>query len=416
MISLKWFRENFDELVSRYSGRHLEEGVLERIRELDIQTVQLNKELDSLRAEKNKLSENYDPSKSSSISEIKFKIVELEKDLLQKKGELHLLLSGLPAIPNEEIEQEDKLVKTWGEIPEGDFYKSYLELSSSLGLLDLELSAKITGTGYSVYVDRGEKLMRALISFTLDWAEKHGFKRYFLPSVVNKDSLFCTSQINKFEENLFQLNGDSKKFLSPTAEVQLTNLFKDMILTESDLPIKVCANTNCFRNEKIGAGVESRGIMRMFQFNKTEIVMISHPEKSEEAQDFMSKVIESLLEELNLPYRKIMLSRSEMSFASSKTYDFEVWIPSEKKYREISSLSNTRDFQSMRGKIRCKTNRLDPKEKSRYVHVLNGSCLAIDRLFIAVVENHQTAEGEIILPESLSKFLGFKKISKEGKN
>lgn len=413
MISLKWFRENFEELEKRYEGRCLEEGILLKIKLLDSEIISLKQEIDNLRAEKNKLSQSYKDNQSISLSgEIKTKLSELEKKLTQKEEEFNSLFFSLPAIPDESIPLENKVVKVWGELPQNKKIQSYLELATNLNMLDLELASNITGSGYSAYTGQGEKLMRILIEFTLDWAEQFGFQRYYLPLVINKDSLFCTAQLNKFDKNLFQLNL-SDKFLSPTAEVQLVNTCRNKILSEDELPIQICANTNCFRNEKIGSGVENKGIMRLFQFNKTEIVMFVEPEQSEQAQEFMSFAIESLLEKLELPYRKVLLSREELSFSSSKTYDFEVWIPSENQYREISSLSNTRDFQALRGKIRYKKVKLDAFEKSKYVHILNGSCLAIDRLFAAVLENWQTEEGEIQIPSSLVTTFGFEKISRE---
>ncbi|RAO95284.1 serine--tRNA ligase [Mycoplasma wenyonii] len=411
MISLKWFREDFQELLKRYRGREGDTEKLQLIKELDSKLVDTKQKIDQLRNQKNVLSQEGAKNKDL-IVKLKTELSNLEQEYKTSKEKFDFLYLTLPAIPDESVPiDSDQVVSTWGEIDQNKSFVSYLELAQELNLIGFKPAASCSGSGFVIYSDRGEKLLRSLVSFTLDWAESYGFKRKYLPVIVNQESLVCTSQLPKFSDTLFNL-GSTEKYLSPTAEVQLVNLFRDQILSESSLPIKVCANTNCFRAEKVGAGVESKGLIRLYQFCKTEIVMFSKPEESEKAQEYLSSVIEDLLKALNLPYRKLLLSRSEMSFSSSKTYDFEVWMPSEGIYREISSLSNTRDFQAIRGKIRYKQDILSTKEKAKHVHILNGSCLAIDRLFATLIENYQTSDREIVIPKALVKYYGSEKIER----
>ncbi|CCE67059.1 serine--tRNA ligase [Candidatus Mycoplasma haematominutum] len=413
MISKKWFRDDFEFLKERMQGRDIDISVLEKIRDLDKEMLVIKSELDIVRSEKNLLSKKFENSKVEKMKKMKIHLQELENKYETKKREFDHLISIVPAVPDLETPPlEDQEILVWGKIDRFKEYKSYLELSLKIELIDLKSSVRNAGSGFSTYTDKGEKIIRALIAFTLDWAERHGFKRYYLPVIVNRDSLFCTSQISKFQDTIFQIKNSEDKFLSPTAEVQLVNLYRGQIIEKKELPIKVCANTNCFRNEKMGAGTESKGIMRLYQFIKTELVMFVEEAESENALNYLSGIIEGILKELNLPFRKLLLSRKELSFSATKTYDFEVWMPSEKKYREISSLSNTRDFQSNRGKIRYKQEILDPKEKSKNVHILNGSCLAIDRLFAAILENYQLPNGDIQVPTCLINYLHMEKISK----
>ncbi|AHC40064.1 seryl-tRNA synthase [Mycoplasma ovis str. Michigan] len=411
MIALKWFREDFQKLIERYKNRENDLEKLQLIKDLDNKLIELKKKIDQLRNQKNVLSQDGLKNKDL-IVQLKTELSNLEKEEKNIKERFNSLFLTLPAIPDESVPVDsDQIVSSWGEIEQTKKFISYLELATELGLIEFKSAVSCSGSGFVVYSGRGEKLLRSLISFTLDWAESYGFQRKYLPVIVNKESLICTSQLPKFSDTLFNLS-TNEKYLSPTAEVQLVNLFRDQILSEDLLPIKVCANTNCFRAEKVGAGVESKGLIRLYQFCKTEVVMLSKPEESEQAQEYLSSMIEELLKTLHLPYRKVLLSRSEMSFSSSKTYDFEVWMPSEKIYREISSLSNTRDFQSIRGKIRYKQDILSTKEKSKYLHILNGSCLAIDRLFASLIENHQTNDREVVIPKVLLKYYGSEKIER----
>ncbi|AFN65456.1 seryl-tRNA synthetase [Mycoplasma wenyonii str. Massachusetts] len=410
MLSLKWFREEFEELVKRYKGRENDLEKLQLIKELDSKLVELKQKIDQLRNQKNLLSKEGAIHKDS-IIQLKTELNQLEQEYKTSKERFDSLYLTLPAIPDECVPESDQIISTWGEIESNKSWSSYLELAQELKLIEFKAAVSCSGSGFVIYSERGEKLLRALISFTLDWAESYGFKRKYLPVLINPESLICTSQLPKFSDTLFHLE-TVNKYLSPTAEVQLVNLFRDQILSEDSLPIKVCANTNCFRAEKVGAGVESKGLIRLYQFCKTEIVMLTKAEESEQAQEYLSTVIEELLKTLKLPYRKLLLSRAEMSFSSSKTFDFEVWMPSENIYREISSLSNTRDFQAIRGKIRYKQDILSTREKAKYVHILNGSCLAIDRLFATLIENYQTPDREIVIPEALVKYYGSGKIEK----
>lgn len=411
MISIKKFRTDFENLVKKLKVRGVEEKELLLIKQLDQEYVELKKKIENLNFQKNSLSKQNQISDRETIKKIKEELVELNKLEIETKNKLNQQLHLIPNIPSDDLKEEQIVVSEWGNIDEKKHCKSsHIELGEQLNLFNFSVSSTISGAGHVVYVDKGEKLFRALINFSLDENEKQGYKRHYMPVIVNEDSLFCTSQISKFSEMLFKLNNN--KFLSPTGETQLVNLYRNALLSESDLPIKLTTNTNCFRNESVGAGVESKGLLRLYQFCKTEIVVICKEEDSEKTLQDMCEVAENILKKLNLPYRKILLANNDIGFAAAKTYDLEVWIPSENKYREISSISNTLDFQSRRGMIRWKTNVFDKAEKSKYVHLLNGSSLAIDRLFAAVVENYQTSEGAIEIPKALQKYLDFSEIKK----
>ncbi|MGH7809539.1 MAG: serine--tRNA ligase, partial [Candidatus Binatia bacterium] len=295
-------------------------------------------------------------------------------------------------------------VRRWGEPPQFGFDpKNHWDIGETLGILDFSRAAKIAGARFAVYRDAGAKLERALINFMLDLhTTEHGYKEVLPPALVNRAALVGTGQLPKFEEDLFHL-APGDYFLIPTAEVPLTNLHRDEMLEREELPIKYVAYTPCFRSEAGSYGKDVRGLIRLHQFNKVEMVKFSEPESSYDELESMTRNAEEVLKRLRLPYRVVELCTGDMGFASAKTYDLEVWLPGQNAYREISSCSNCEDFQARRANIRY---RKDKKGKPIFVHTLNGSGLAVGRTLVAILENYQQKDGSVVIPEALRSYMG----------
>ncbi|OAL10267.1 serine--tRNA ligase [Candidatus Mycoplasma haematobovis] len=402
MYSYKELSQNFEEIKKSFKLRGVEEKELDEARLLAEELNNLSNKLVELNTKKNSLvKDNLDRNEIRNLKNEIGTLSVQEKELSER---VHMALAKLPNIPDDSLTDKEELIKEWGVIKQYSFKPlSHKELAIKNNLFDLSLGADIAGSGYVVYTDFGAKLFRALMQFTIDHNESKGYKQKYIPVVVNQNTLFGTAQLPKFEKDLFKVS--DSKYLSPTAETQLVNLYKNKIITASDLPIKVTANSNCFRLEAGAAGVESSGIIRLHQFNKTEIVVFCEPKDSFEWLETMVRDASGILERLNLPYRVIQLPYNDMSFASTKTYDIEVWFPSENRYREISSVSNTLAFQAKRAKIRYKEDIFSKSEKTKFPHILNGSSLAIDRLFAALIENYQCEDGTISIPEELSRYI-----------
>ena len=327
------------------------------------------------------------------------------KALQEKIQAAALTIPNLPddSVPAGKDENDNVAMRRWGEPRQFDFeVKDHSDLGEDLGLLDFEMAAKLTGSRFSVLKGQLAKLNRALIAFMLTThTDKYGYTEMYVPYMVNADSLLGTGQLPKFEEDLFKLRGEKEYYLIPTSEVPLTNSVRDKILDPEALPIKVTAHTPCFRSEAGSAGRDTRGLIRQHQFEKVEMVQIVHPETSMQALEDMTGQAEYILQQLGLPYRVIVLCGGDMGFGAVKTYDIEVWLPSQTTYREISSCSNCGDFQARRMGTRVK----DGKQTS-LAHTLNGSGLAVGRTLLAVMENHQNADGSITIPEVLRSFMG----------
>lgn len=342
------------------------------------------------------------------MENLKKDVEKSNKNLEIVENKLNDILLTIPNIPHESVpvgksEDENVEIKKWGTPTKFSFTpKPHWDLITKLDIGDFERATKITGQRFFVYKGLGNKLMRSLQSFTLDMHEKKGYLEFGLPVIVNKNSLFATGQLPKFKEDLFALE-ETNYFLSPTLEVQLTNYYRNEILSEENLPFKFTASSINFRSEAGSAGKDTRGIVRQHQFYKTELVNLVHPEKSYEALEDMTLQAESILEALNLPYRRIVLCTGDMGFSATKTYDIEVWLPSYNSYKEISSCSNCCDFQTRRSMIRFKNKETN---KNELVHSLNGTGVALDRLFAAIVENYQNEDGTITVPKALVKYLG----------
>lgn len=331
------------------------------------------------------------------------------KALQEKIQAAALTIPNLPddSVPAGKDENDNVEMRRWGEPRQFDFeVKDHSDLGEDLGLLDFEMAAKLTGSRFSVLKGQLAKLNRALIAFMLTThTDKYGYTEMYVPYMVNADSLLGTGQLPKFEEDLFKLRGEKEYYLIPTSEVPLTNSVRDKILDPEALPIKVTAHTPCFRSEAGSAGRDTRGLIRQHQFEKVEMVQIVHPETSMQALEDMTGQAEYILQQLGLPYRVIVLCGGDMGFGAVKTYDIEVWLPSQTTYREISSCSNCGDFQARRMQARVKDGK-----KTELVHTLNGSGLAVGRTLLAIMENYQNADGTITVPEVLRPYMGVEKI------
>ena len=323
----------------------------------------------------------------------------------EKIRKIMLTIPNIPdsSVPIGESDAQNVEVRRFSEPREFDFEpKAHWDLGKDLGILDPETAAKITGARFHVYKGMGAKLERAIVNYFLDTHGKNGYSEVFTPFMVHRNSMIGTGQLPKFEEDAFKVM-DSEYFLVPTAEVPVTNMYRDEILDGNDLPLKYCAYTACFRAEAGSAGRDTRGLIRQHQFNKVELVKFSKPENSFDELEEMTNEAERVLQGLGLPYRVVCLSTGDMGFSSAKTYDIEVWMPSYGRYVEISSCSNCMDFQARRANIKFKNS---PKEKAQFVHTLNGSGVAVGRTTAAILENYQNADGTVTIPEALVPYMG----------
>ncbi len=398
-----------------YSNEYLE--YIDRIVELDSLRKSLQRQVDELRSRKNRLSQEISRLKkegkdaSEPLKEAKSiddELRDLEKKQKETKEELDRILLLLPNIPDEDVpvgpdESYNLVVKHWGEKPQFDFTpKPHWEVGEKLGILDFKRAAKLSGSRFTVYKGDGARLERALINFMLELHAKRGFTEILPPFLVNTKTMTGTGQLPKFADDLFKVEKHDL-WLIPTAEVPLVNLFSGEILSPESLPIYLTAYTPCFRAEAGSYGKDVRGIIRQHQFNKVELVKIVEPEKSEEELESLLEEAELVLQELGLHYRVVKLSTGDLGFSASKTYDIEVWMAGTSEYKEISSVSNTKDFQTRRAGIRWKPA---PKAKPVFPHALNGSGLAVGRTVAAILENYQLPDGRVKVPEKLVPYFG----------
>ena len=381
---------------------------------LEAERKKFQTQTEDLQAQRNALSKEYGmlkkAGKEDSTLSQKIDAIKTELDLCSNKlSDIQLnikdFLLDIPNLPDPSTptglsEEDNVVVRRIGE-PEVSGGKDHLEITS---MINTESANLLAGSRFAVLEGRIAQLQRALIAFMLDKASEHGYKEYYLPMVANTDSLTATGQLPKFSEDLFQLTDDY--YLIPTAEVPLTNLFRDQILEIGDFPLMLTAHTSCFRSEAGSYGRDTKGLIRQHQFEKVELVQICHPDQSFEALENLTSHAETILRDLNLPYQVVELCSGDLGFSAAKTYDLEVWIPSQETYREISSCSNCTDFQSRRAKIRFKED-----GSSIYAHTLNGSALAAGRALIALIENNFDQKGSIAIPEALQDYTKFKSIS-----
>ena len=421
MHDLSYFRDHLDEFAEMARKRHTTLD-LDGFRELDKERRQLITENEQRKAQRNRASDEIARLKKekqnadallAEMKQVSEKIKQADErinELDAKQRELLLMVPNIPhpSVPAGMGADGNVEVRRWGTPPGFDFQpKAHWELGEKAGILDLEAAARITGARFAVYKGWGARLERALANFFLDvHTREHGYTEILPPFLVNTASLMGAGQLPKFAADLFRLE-DTDFWLTPTSEVELHNLYRDTTVPEEQLPIHVTAWTACFRSEAGAAGKDTRGILRQHQFQKVELFKFTHPEKSYQEHEALTRNAESILQKLGLHYRTMLLCTGDLGFASAKTYDLEVWLPSSREFREISSCSNCEAFQARRAGIRFK-----PKGagKSEFVHTLNGSGLAVGRTWIAVVENYQQADGSILIPEVLQPFMGIDRI------
>jgi seryl-tRNA synthetase len=353
---------------------------------------------------------------TSEVTALKDTTPRLEERVKQDEERFYDILKGIPNLPHESVpvgtsEHDNKEVRRWGTPREFNFTpKPHWDVGADLGVLDLERAAKLTGARFAVYWDLGAKLERGLANFMLDLhTREHGYTEVLPPYMVNADSMYGTGQLPKFEQDLFKVpHGDKSLYLIPTAEVPVTNLYRDEVLDAERLPISLTAYTPCFRSEAGSYGKDVRGIIRQHQFQKVELVKFTRPEQSYDEHEKLTAHAETVLQKLKLPYRTVVLCTGDMGFSSAKTYDIEVWLPGQNLFREISSCSNFEAFQARRANIRYKP---EGKNKTELVHTLNGSGLAVGRTWLAILENYQQADGSVLIPEALQPYVGAERIT-----
>jgi seryl-tRNA synthetase len=421
MISRDFLRKEFERLPHLFRQRNVPAGALEEWREIDAVRRTRLTQVEAARAARNSLSQKIGAKRKakedSSVEEAHSKelaaaIAAFEEEIKELDSRFVPIEETLPNIPDESVpdgadETQNVVLKTWGEPTRFDFPPlAHWDLGPALGILDFERAAKITGARFTVLKGPASLLSRALIQFFLDvHTREHGYTEVLPPFLVNSASLFGTGQLPKFEEDLFRLQG-TDWFLTPTAEVPVTNLHRDEVLEEAELPISYCAYTPCFRAEAGAAGRDTRGMIRQHQFDKVELVKFTRREASRDEHERLTRDAEDLLERLELPYRRIVLCRGDMGFASAKTYDLDVWLPGQDGYKEISSCSNFGDFQARRAAIRVKVEGAGGKPRNELVHTLNGSGLPVGRTLVAILENFQRKDGSVAIPKVLQPYCG----------
>ena len=418
MLDPKLLRNDLERVARQLSRRGfvLDTGRLqmleERRKDIQVQT-------QALQAERNARSKGIGKAKAAGediapllkeVEGLGEQLSKKEEQLAGLQDELNAILMGIPNIPHESVpdgkgEDDNPTIRTWGEPPAFEFEpKDHVELGEQLGQLDFESGAKLAGTRFSVMLGPLAHLHRALIQFMLDThTRKHGYREVYVPYMVNADSLRGTGQLPKFEEDLFKVSGDTDYYLIPTAEVPVTNLVRDTIVEAESLPIRYVAHTPCFRSEAGSYGKDTRGMIRQHQFEKVEMVQLVRPQDSYLALEQLTDHAESILQKLELPYRVVDLCTGDIGFSATRTYDLEVWLPGQQKYREISSCSNFEAFQARRMQARWRNPETG---KPELLHSLNGSGLAVGRTLVAVMENYQQANGSIAIPEVLQGYMG----------
>ncbi len=424
MLDIELLRKDPEWVKERLSTRDKAYAELvDRVLELDRERRAILKEIERLRAERNAKSkeigklkkEGKDTSElEAEVKNLRESIEKYEVELFEVETKLREVMLSIPNLPHESVpvgedESQNVEVRRWGKPREFNFEpRPHWEIGERLGIIDFERAGKLSGSRFSVLLGWGAKLERALINFMLDLHSRKGYKEVLPPHLVRPEILVGTGQLPKFEEELYRCERDDL-YLIPTAEVPLTNLFRDEILSEDQLPIYMVSYTPCYRREAGSYGKDIRGLIRQHQFNKVELVKIVKPEHSYEELERLTADAEDILQALGLPYRVVLLCTGDMGFASAKTYDIEVWFPSQGKYREISSCSNCEDFQARR----MNTKYRDSQGKLHFVHTLNGSGLAVGRTLSAILENYQQEDGSVIVPPALRDYLGVDVIKPE---
>ncbi|MFZ0279188.1 MAG: serine--tRNA ligase [Candidatus Sulfotelmatobacter sp.] len=428
MLDLSFVRENLSRVEEMLRQRGADPAVVLRdFRDIDTERRKAITEAETMKARRNKASEDINKLKKSGqdataaiaeTKDLREQIQAREKTASDLDGRLRDILAGIPNMPDASVpvghSADDNVeVRRWGTPPTFDFEpKPHWDLGAELGVLDLERAAKLTGARFAVYWDLGAKLERALANFMLDLhTREHGYTEVLPPYLVNSESMYGTGQLPKFAADLFRVpHGEKDLWLIPTAEVPVTNLYRDEVLDATRLPISLTAYTPCFRSEAGSYGKDVRGIIRQHQFQKVELVKFSRPENSYEEHEKLTRDAETVLQKLGLHNRVVTLCTGDLSASSAKTYDIEVWLPGQQLFREISSCSNFQAYQARRANIRY---RPEGKNKTEFVHTLNGSGLAVGRTWVAIVENYQQADGSVVIPEVLRPYIGAERITKK---
>jgi seryl-tRNA synthetase len=420
MLDLNFVRENLDAVRTALANRNFPPDALDEFTALDETRRRVIGESDSINQQRNAASKEIGglmqagereaaEAKKAEVAGLKERQSELEKERDEAEARMRDLLAGLPNVPADDVpvgedETANVEIRKWGEPRQFDFeIKDHVDLGEALGILDFERAVKIAGSRFSILNGAGARLERALVNFMLDvHTLEHGYTETMPPFLVNRTALFGTNQLPKFEEDLFHVKDEREFALIPTAEVPVTNYHAEEILDAKDLPKYYTAYTQCFRSEAGSYGKDTRGLIRQHQFEKVELVKICLPEESENEHEKLTENAERILQLLELPYRTVILSTGDMGFGAQKTYDIEVWVPSQDTYREISSCSNCGDFQARRMNLRF---RRSGGAKPEFAHTLNGSGLAVGRTWLAIVENYQQADGSVAIPEVLRPYM-----------
>lgn len=422
MLDIKYLRANFEEVKEKLSHRGEDLGDFSKFEELDQKRRELISKVEVFKSKRNEVSGQIAVLKREKqdadhlikeMREVGDRVKEMDDELREVEAELETLMLSIPNIPHEsvpvgETEDDNILHREWGEVPEFAYEpKPHWDVADHLGILDFERAGKVTGSRFVFYRGLGARLERALISFMLDLhIDEHGYTEVLPPYIVNRDSMTGTGQLPKFEEDAFKIAGEDY-FLIPTAEVPVTNMHREEILSIDQLPVNYAAYSSCFRSEAGSAGRDTRGLIRQHQFNKVELVKFVKPEDSYDELEKLTGHAEKVLQLLGLPYRVLRMCTADLGFTAAKKYDIEVWIPSQETYREISSCSNFEAFQARRAGIRF---RREPKGKPDFVHTLNGSGLAIGRTVAAILENYQQEDGTVVIPEVLRPYMGNREV------
>jgi len=417
MLDIRFIVENEAVVKEKLRYRLKDLSLVDEVISLDEKRRSLQKEGDVLRNEKNQKSREIGLVKArggdasavmAEVARIGEKLADLERQEKAVSEALSEKLLMIPNLPMDDVpvgsdEQANEEIRRWGEIPVFSFSPlTHDEIAERLGILDFERGAKIAGSGFTLYRGVGARLERALINFMLDIHREDGYEEYFVPFLIKGKSLEGTGQLPKFKEDLYHIEGEDL-YLNPTAEVPLTNIYQNEILEEKDLPRWITAYAPSFRKEAGSYGKDTKGIIRQHQFNKVELVKLCRPEDSEKEHQQMVEQAQKILKTLGLAHRVVVLSQGDMGFSAAKCYDVEVWLPGQNRYREISSVSNCRDFQARRAQIRF---RREATGKPEFVHTLNGSGLAVGRTVVAILENYQQADGSVVIPEALRPYMG----------
>ncbi len=421
MLDIKKIESDFDNVKKSLANRNFDTSIIDHLLVLNKKRKELTTSSETKKAEINKLSKEIGELKKNKqdadehmkkVAQLKTFMQSDSEELDKISSEQSSILLTIPNLPVASVpvgkdEEENKEVSRWGTPRQLDFTPlDHAVLGEKLDILDFETATKITGARFVIYKGAAARLERALINFMLDHQATKGFTEMMTPFIAHERSLIGTGNLPKFEDQLFKLNSEQPWYLIPTSEVTLTNIKREQIMEENELPYLYAAYSPCFRSEAGSHGIDVKGLIRMHQFNKVEMVSICSPSQSEEIHQKMVKSATEILEKLGLPYRTLALCTGDMGFASQKTFDLEVWVPSQNKYREISSISNCGDFQARRANIRFRNK----EGKVEFAHTLNGSGLAVGRTVVAILENYQQKDGSVVIPEILQPYMGGMKV------